>query len=627
MGVFVKFSREKLKNLAFLTLSPRIGANHYPNLLRILMITKFARLLCCILVCCVVLPSWGKPLGANKAFPLQAKLHSTHSVSLQWHIHQGHYLYRKQFQFQLIKGDSATLGAITFPSVEFKNDNFFGKQAVLRHTATIIIPFVKAPAGQHTLLIRYQGCSDEGSCYPPYWRTLELTANAQHHLTTAKLLPDISYSRPSQTLTPKALFQQHSTWWTMLGLFGIGLLLTFTPCVLPLLPVLSSIILGRKEKPSGKQAFRLSLSYVLGMASSYAMVGIIIASIGNNIQVSLQTPAVLIVTSLLMCILAFGMFDYYQIRLPIRWQTALNATSQTHTGKSYVGAAIMGALSILILSPCVTPALVGVLAYIAESNNILLGGLNLFILGLGMGTPLLILGTSAGRYLPKSGPWMTRIKLLFGNLLLAVAVELLSRITPSSVAYVLWSAWLLITAIQWDPFQRGSTLLGQIRQALALLGLTVAIGALLAIGWRYTHQWWQETQVKTPFVTPTHQQAYQTVKNIEQVKLALAHATTANKPVLLGFYADWCINCKWIERTVLNDAKVKKALRAFVVLRADVSANDQEDRELQHFFGVIAPPSFLFFVRGQEISSARIVGNTTRKDFLKRLNKVLKSRA
>jgi thioredoxin:protein disulfide reductase len=512
------------------------------------------------------------PLPADDVFRPSIKKLDAKTLAIQWTIKPGYYLYREKIHFQ---SSQTPIAAITLPQGIPKQSKFLGKYQIYQHHVTVLLRFVHPVQTASILTVRYQGCAKAGFCYPPITKLFTLQAK------TAQLIKEAAaQNTPMQTKLSSAseqgkamqLLVNHNIWLILLGFFGFGLLLSLTPCVLPLIPVLSAIILGQKQLTTLK-AFTLSLTYVLAMALTYALAGVFAGVAGSYLQAFLQNPWVIVFVSLVFILLALSLFGLYELHLPSRWQEKLTHLTNRQQGGNYVGVAFMGCLSTLVISPCITAPLVGVLTYIGNTGNAILGGFALFILGLGSGIPLLIIGTSAGKWLPKSGSWMNVVKIILGVMMLIMA------------------AWLLLRIVPLDS--------------------------------RIFHLFKPQQRV----VQNTRQYSFKTIKGIAGLNQALIKAQQEDKPVLLDFYANWCISCKEMEGEVFSAPQVKYLLTQFNVLRADVSANDALDKALEKKFAVIAPPTFLFFTSdGRELTSARIVGQVSEKEFANHLSRVLLSK-
>jgi len=557
------------------------------------------------------------PLPGNEVFIPKAKVLDPNTVVVNWQIKPGYFLYKDRVKVTDNSPDLLQLGRMTYPPALTKKDSQLGTYSIYRDNLDLAIPILGNKAGKAELTIHYQGCADSGFCYPPMDKTLQVTISKKLEVTKAVFLAPPKLKKVlSETEQINSVFTQKGFLLIVLTFFGFGLLLSFTPCVLPMVPVLSGIIVGHGKDITTKKAFLLSLSYVLSMSLTYAIAGIIVAAIGSNIQAALQTPAVIISFSIIFILLALSMFGFYELKLPVSWQTKLSGLSRKQHAGHYLGAAIMGALSSLILSPCITAPLIGALSYIANTGDMILGGISLFFLGLGMGAPLLVIGASAGKLLPKAGGWMNAVKAFFGVMLLGVAIFLLSRIIPEHIIMLLWASLLIITAIYLgalhsEPQNNGEKFFKGVGIIMLFYGGLLIVGAGMGNGDPLLPL--EGVNIAKPKEMPVSQMHVKTVADVKRVL-----ADNQGKPVVLDFYADWCSACKIMEKTTFKDPSVTAAMKRFIWLKADVTANDNADKALEAFYNVVAPPTFIFFDKdGKEIQSARIVGEKNAEQFLK----------
>ncbi len=384
-----------------------------------------------------------------------------------------------------------------------------------------------------------------------------------------------------------------------------------------MIPVLSGIIVGHGSKLSTKKAFLLSLSYVLSMSITYSVIGAVIAFMGNNLQIAMQSPWAIGLFSVMFVLLALSMFNVYELRLPLSLQNKMANITRSQHGGHYLSAAIMGCLSILILSPCVTAPLIGVLGYIAHEGNIGLGILSLFFLGLGMGTPLLLIGTSAGKLLPRAGKWMNEVKAFFGVVLLAVAIYLLERLLPALLTMALWACLLIFSGIYLGALSRAKSRLEKFNQGAGFI--LIAYGLLILIGASQGHNN-PLHPLQSEHINEQMPQSSK-VTTLTKTMQLLMDAAKQGKPVVVDFYADWCASCKVISSTVLRDQQVEKALEPFILLTIDLSANDADSHELLNYFNVVAPPAFLFFdSTGKELPALRMMGEISSDELIDHLN-------
>lgn len=446
-----------------------------------------------------------------------------------------------------------------------------------------------------------QGCSTQTLCYN---QTKQTPVTAQFITKNA-----------SSSGQAEMLLTQHNPFIVILSFLGLGLLLAFTPCILPMVPILYGIIVGHHKKNlSLIRAFSLSLAYVLGMAIAYAIAGIIAALIGNHIQTELQKPWVIVLFSGIFVLMALSLFGLYEFQLPARWQKKIVQTSNKQKNGTYLGVFLMGGISSLIVSPCISPALVGVLAYVAHTGDIWLGAVALLSLGIGMGLPLLLAGTSLAKLLPKTGAWMKTIEHLVGILMLGVAIWLLARIISGPPILFLWSALFIISAIIMGDFAKALTNWQHVRHGLATLALTYGIILLIGafLGNSNPLYPWENWHGTPQEALKTNQPLFTTISNMAQFNKILDEAKQEKKWVLLDFYADWCEICVRMDRTLFKKQKVKEALSDFILLRANITDDNAFDETLMDRFKVTAPPTLLFFTPdGQELTDERFIGETT----------------
>ncbi|MDH3694119.1 MAG: protein-disulfide reductase DsbD, partial [Gammaproteobacteria bacterium] len=410
-----------------------------------------------------------------------------------------------------------------------------------------------------------------------------------------------------------ALLISGNIWFVVVSFFGFGLLLAFTPCVLPTIPILSSIIIGQGPSISTGKAFALSLVFVLAMSIAYTGAGIFAGLFGANLQATFQNPWILSAFSLIFVLFALSMFGLYDLQLPTAWQTKIVRISNKQRGGTYVGVAMIGLLSALIVGPCVAAPLAGALIYIGQTGNATLGGIALFAMSIGMGTPLLLLGGSAGRLLPKAGPWMTTVKAVFGVLLLGVAIYFLERIVPAWVTMLLWAVLLITVAIfvgAFDTLAQGVSgwrrLWKGVGIVMTLYGVALMVGAFTGSGDMLRPL---QGLTATSNTVPVQKFEFKHVKGPDGLSAAILQAAAQGKPVMLDFYADWCITCKQLEKYTFADSSVRAALSNTVLLQTDVTANDDNDKALLKQFGLIGPPTILFFgPDGRERPQFRIMG-------------------
>lgn len=554
-----------------------------------------------------------QPLAADQAFLLSTQLAPNNTIIFNWNIAAKHYLYQQRFSFKILHPQTAKTGSIAFPPAETRQDDILGTYQVYTNTVSIPVPIVNAGNDNVILLVSYQGCSEDGYCYPPV--SHEVIANFIKNIATT----DVTTAKPAlETSKITKLLAEKNLGLIFLAFVGFGILLSFTPCVLPMIPILSGIILGHGHSISTGKAFRLSLTYVLSMSVTYAIAGILVGYIGGSLQTLFQKPWVIILFSVIFVLMALSMFGLYNLEPPKKLEALLAKVSAHQNKGHYIGVAIMGCLGTLIVSPCVTPALIAALSYISQKGDMWLGGVSLFATGLGMGIPLLLIGTSA-KLIPKAGHWMVTVKTFLGVILLAMAIFMLSRILPGRMIMLLWALLLIGCAIYlgalsngskagWQKFWRGVGL------AMLVYGVVLIIGSAMG-----------NSDPFKPFAKKEISETifFQRVKTIQDLNEALNRAKLENKPVILDFYADWCVSCKEMDHTTFANNSVKETLKNFIVLRADVTANDDDDKNLMSNYNVIAPPTILFFAKGLEIKNLRIVGALGPNDFMQYLQQAI----
>ncbi len=559
-------------------------------------------------------------LPPDQVFVFSAEADGPHAIRARWEIREGYYLYREKFAFQLQDPpEGVTLGTPRLPPGEFTEDESFGRMEVYHRGVEVLIPVIR-PAGEPLELqleVKYQGCAERGLCYPPQTKTTPLLLPAAATATPETPPPAAATAPSDMPVAEQDRIAQSladaSVWLTVLTFFGFGLLLAFTPCVFPMIPILSSIIVGQGEGLSTRRAFTLSLVYVLAMAATYTVAGVIAGLFGANLQAAFQNPWVLGTFALVFVLLALSMFGFYDLQLPASLQSKLSEVANRRKGGTLTGVAVMGFLSALIVGPCVAAPLAGALIYIGQTGDAVLGGIALFALSMGMGAPLLLLGTSAGKLLPKAGPWMNTIKAVFGVLMLAVAVWMLERIVPEWLAMTLWAVLLIVSSIYMGALDRMEAGVSGWRRLWKGLGLILLIyGTLLLVGVAMGGK--DPLQplrgaVLAGGAQPASTIKFTTIRTEAELDRLLAQARTEGRPLMLDFYADWCISCKEMERYTFSDPGVQQVLSQAVLVKADVTANDDDAKALLRRYGLIGPPAILFFTpEGEERRPYRLVG-------------------
>ncbi len=554
----------------------------------------------------------GEPEGllrAHQAFVLSLGSPDRATAVARWRIAPGYYLYRDSIDVEVIAPAGVRVAALEKPPGTIKTDRFFGRQSVYYDSA-LATARLTSESDTPTLVVarvRYQGCAEVGVCFPPQEQTLSLTLAAESSggATTAAAGPP-RFSVAEQDRVAGLLVSQGP--WALPAFFGFGLLLAFTPCVFPMVPILSGLIVGSGGHTARGHALRLSLVYVLAMAGTYTAAGMLAAVLGQGIQAWFQEPWVIAAFSVLFVLLALSMFGLYTLQLPVSWQTRLTGLGNRQRGGSYLGAGLMGLLSALVVGPCVAAPLIGVLSVIATTGDVVLGGTALFALSLGMGAPLLVIGASAEHVLPRAGRWMAPIKTTLGVLLLAVAVWMLERIVPATVAMVLWAslflgagAWLCTRPLP----ERGVAIWRVLGRTLALAALAYAAVLMVGVAAGGRDPWQPLRGTPLDGGEVTGGLVFQPVSTVTDLERVLG----GGRPAMLAFSAQWCISCKEMERYTYSDPGVRTALAGTTLLSADVTAHDEQDRVLLGRFGVIGPPALLFFdAAGNEIPALRRVG-------------------
>ncbi len=566
-------------------------------------------------------------LPPDQAFRFFADVSDGNTLRVSWQIADGYYLYREKFAFSLLEATGIRLGELNIPRGEPTHDEAFGQVEIFHQTIEFDLPLLRSNLDPISIKLRanYQGCADRGVCYPPIQKTVDL------ELPAGAVAGTVS-SKPSEPLSEQgriaSALQHDALWLTAISFFGFGLVLAFTPCVLPMIPILSGLIIGHGEKMTTRRAFFLSLSYVLASALMYTVFGVLAGVFGSNLQVLFQSPWIIVSFSAVFVLLALSMFDFYTLQMPVAIQSRLVALENRQHGGSLIGAFIMGALSALIVGPCVAAPLAGALIYIGQTGDAVLGGLALFAMGMGMGFPLLLLGASAGKLLPKAGAWMNATKAVFGVILLGVAVWLLERIIPASVTLLLWAILLIVSAIYmhavdalpqdcsgWQRLWKGCGII------MLIYGITLIVG--VTSGGRDPFQPLAHLAGGSG-VAHERSLNFQVVKSLADFSAKLDRATQNGQWVMLDYYADWCISCKEMDRYTFSDERVQLALSNVLLLQADVTKDNAQDKELLEAFGLIGPPATLFFALDkQERRGYRVVGYKDADEFLRHIKQII----
>lgn len=554
-----------------------------------------------------------------QAFPFNF-FQQDHRLTLDWQVKEGYYLYQQRLSFS---AENVTLGDIQMEDGQPYQDEFFGDVNIYTNPLFVNIPMQDWQPGAK-VIVQYQGCAKAGFCYPPETRVIDIASFTNGDMTPATTLaqtPRHLETSTTNTSTPQPLTEQDqlasglaNNWWTPLLFLALGVGLAFTPCVLPMYPILTSIVLG-SGKLSQRRALGLSLVYVQGMALTYTLLGLVVASAGLQFQAAMQHPYVLIGLSILFVTLALSMFGVYTLQLPSGVQTWLNNLSNKQQGGSSAGVFAMGAISGLVCSPCTTAPLSGALLYVAQSGDLLTGGVALYALAMGMGIPLILVAVFGNKLLPKAGGWMDRVKTLFGFVLLAAPIFLLERILPEMWSTALWSS-LGIAAFGWLYHVKNSLEFGGWKQSA--VGIIAVLG-LFASAQPALNYWFADSTQQAQ----TSEVSFIKIRNVEELQQQLVLAKQAKKPVMLDFYADWCVACKEFEKYTFHDPAVAAQLKQFVLLQADVTRNQAQDIELLQAQQVLGLPTIDFWdAQGNPVSNARLTGFMQAAPFLEHIQRI-----
>jgi len=560
-------------------------------------------------------------LPADEAFQLQVTPNKNNQLVLEFRVAEGYHLYKDKIKATLKQGD-ASLGKLQLPDAIQANDPVFGDVLVYHGDFQVILP-IENIADTAEIEIQYQGCSSEsGVCYPPAKKQMTLQASDFNQTSIkASAQPTVSENLSETDQITSTL--QNSSVWIVIGTFFLfGLLLSLTPCVFPMIPILSSIIVGQGDQLTTRKAFVMSLVYVLAMSVTYTVAGVLAGIFGENLQVLFQNPWIIGSFALIFIALAFSMFGFYELQLPSGLQSKITNLSNKQQGGTLTGVAVMGFLSALIVGPCVAPPLAGALIYIGQTGDALLGGTALFAMSMGMGVPLLLLGTSAGKLLPRAGAWMDNVKAVFGVLMIGVAIWMAERILPEWMILFAWSALLIGSAIYLGALEPVGEKSGWYKLAKSIGIIFLIYGIVMLIGLAGGSK--NVLQPLTTFQSsgtannsPAEQLNFKKISTLSELKEEIAKG----KPVMLDFYADWCISCKEMEKFTFSDPAVQNDLANVTLLKADVTANNANDKELMKAFNIIGPPAILFFNNQQEQKAQRVVGFKKAADFRQNINR------
>lgn len=562
-------------------------------------------------------------LAADQAFAFSAEPNGKGQIEASWKIADKYYMYRDKIKARIVSGD-ATLGELQTQAGKMKDDPIFGEVEVYygQTLATLSLFDVK---DQVTVEFEFQGCAEAGVCYPPQTKQISIDAQGFGQASASAAAVDRSQLSESDRITDT--LQNSSMWVVVLTFLVFGLLLSLTPCVFPMIPILSSIIVGQGgENLSTRRAFTMSLVFVLAMALTYTFAGVLAGLFGQNLQVAFQNPWIIGTFAVIFVLLALSMFGFYELQLPSKLQSKITVISNKQEGGKLTGVAVMGFLSALIVGPCVAPPLAGALIYIGQTGDALLGGLALFAMSMGMGVPLLLLGTSAGKLLPRAGAWMDTVKAVFGVMLLGVAIWMAGRVMPDWVTLSLWATLFIISAVymgaleatrdksSWHKLWKGLGL------GLLIYGIILVIG--VAGGSRDLLQPLKVFQGGGSGVAAQETKLnFEMIDSLEELNARIGKG----QPVMLDFYADWCASCHEMERYTFSDPSVHAALTGVTLLKADVTANNDDHKALMREMGIVGPPGILFFnAQGQEQRGQRVVGFKKADEFRATIEQALK---
>ena len=567
------------------------------------------------------------PPSQDEAFQFDIAVQDPTTLLARFTVASGNYLYRDKIKFEISGPHPVQLLPYQLPEGENKIDEIFGPTDVFHHDLEFQLPLNRNTQPQNvSLTVYYQGCSETFNiCYPPTKKMIELALPAYDASTADNESPTLLSSeqplseqdRLAQSLANDSLFT------VLLGFFGLGLLLAFTPCVFPMIPILSSIIVGEGKDITTRRAFILSLVYVLAMSVTYTIAGLLTGLLGANLQTMLQNPWVISSFSILFVVLSLSMFGLYELQLPQSVQNHLHQISHKQSGGKLAGVALMGLLSGLIVGPCLAPPLAGALIFIGQQGDPILGASALFALSMGMGIPLLAIGTSAGSLLPKAGAWMDNIKAVFGVLMIGLAIWLLERIIPGWVALLLWGSLLIISAVYLGALNALTKIATGREKLLKGFGLVLLVyGSLLIVGSASgSHNVWQPLTGLTASTSNSGHTddgiEFIQINNLTELKQQLAQS---RQPIMLDLYADWCADCKTMELTTFKNPAVVAALANITALQLDMTENNDDHKALLKQFGIFGPPTILFFdPQGNEYKQYRLIGGLDAEDFSQHL--------
>ncbi len=586
-----------------------------------------------------VVPGGQNFLSPDEAFQLQAERIDDDTVRLNWVIAEDYYLYRHALAAEASAGGALVAGELVVPDGVIQEDEYFGRTEVYYHELDVQVPLTGETRRQGgELQVTYQGCAEAGLCYPP--QTTVVSIDGEVPSGGAETVPGGETQPADEPVVSASVNQQDrlagmldeaALGWVLLTFFGAGLLLAFTPCVLPMLPILSSIIVGSNAGGSTRKGFILSTAYVLPMAAGYAALGAMAGLAGANLQAFLQAPWFIVPFVAIFGLLAMAMFGFFHLRLPPKMQSKLTELSNRQRGGTLIGVAAMGLLSALIVGPCMTAPLAGALLYIGQTGDVALGGLALFVLGLGMGLPLILVGTFGAGMLPRAGPWMVKVQVVFGFILLGVSIWMLGRVIPAPATVALWGTLLAAISVSLGTFEPMKDHPGPWKYSVKVAGLVCGawgmaaiLGAAAGADDPMRPLGFMNSPASENGVTRISSQGTDAepvaMSGMDDLQARIDEANAEGKPVVVDFYADWCVSCKVMERRVFGNSEVREAMAEIVRIKPDVTANNSADRALMAALNVIGPPTLLFIgADGEERRNQRIVGEVNADTFLGRI--------
>tara|TARA_B110000902_G_scaffold39160_1_gene41873 strand:+ start:545 stop:2386 length:1842 start_codon:yes stop_codon:yes gene_type:complete len=558
-----------------------------------------------------------RPVKVNEAFKLSAVSIDENTIAVRWIVKDNYYLYKDKISFS-VKG--ATIQNALFPLAKLKVDEFFGEVSIYNSSVEVILSLTDIISNTVELTVDHQGCWEGGVCYPPQSDTIQVGFEGAQAFSSEN---DIQITSAEKSANEK--FQQGGLT-LLIAAFLAGLALSWTPCVYPMVPILSGIIIGQKKAPSTPKAILMSVVFVFSMSLAYALIGASAGYFGAgiNIQAIMQTPWILVVFSLIFLFLAFSMFGYYDIQLPSKLQIKITNLSNRQTGGDFIGVSIMGFLSALIVGPCVTPFLATALSYVIAGGSAAKGAASLFAMGLGMGIPLIIICGWGVNTLPKAGPWMENVKKIFGLSMIAVSLYLLDRILNPLLSLILWSLLFTIAPIMLGVFNKITkpiSFWNLLFKAICLILLAYAIllWLLVAKGGGDIQQP-LDSIIYGDSIDSSNSVDFQVIKNEDEFNKLLATTKINNRLLVIKFYAEWCISCNKLERVVFSNKQVNQVLSNSLKFTLDVTENNRFNQSVLARFSLVGPPAILFFKNGQELRDQRIIGEVSAKEFVNHIN-------